>query len=908
MKHLYLGLLFLFTINFLSAQTTISGSVVDSTKAPLSGASVILLQQADSVLAKFDITENDGRFTLQDVPQGQYWLRVTFVGYENYTESLVLDGQAKVDMGQIILSEQAATLEEVIVEAEHAPIVINGDTISYNTNAFRTRPNAPVEDLLKRLPGVEVDRNGDIKAQGKDVDRVLVDGKEFFGDDPKIATQNLPADIVDKVQVYDRKSESAAFTGVDDGERSTTINLSLKEDKKQGYFGTLEAGYGTDSRFSTKGNINRFSSDYQLSGLGRFNNINQQGFTLRDYIELMGGMQNLMSGSNTVSPRDLGISFDGDARSDGLATTAAGGLNLNYDLNKKTELSLNYFYNGIDRNMDRELERQNFQGGNATFTTLEEEGRQVINKNHRLNSLLKYEIDSMQDLQLRANFGFNEMGLESMSFRKAFNTEQNLESTLERDYQYGNQQFSFDSRAVYRRRLDKPGRSLVADLSYGMREGTGESDLTSLNEFPNEGLVESLQQEQNTDEGRHNYSGRLSYTEPLGKGHFLELSYRRQNYRESFARDFFDLISGQPLLNSSLSNRFISDYTYDRVGLALQRNRNSSNLTLSLDAQEARLKGSLQSEQEPLRRSFTNLLPGLNWRYEFTSTKSLELRYRTNVQEPTVEQLQPIVDNSDPLNIYRGNPALRPEYRHELRLQSLFYDAFSFTSFFMALDAIYTQNRITNATTIDEQLRQSITPVNVDNDYLLFGNVSFGTPLRFMKSRINLGAEGRYNRGFLVLNEVENQVNRFNGSFNLSLENRKKEVVDIRAGAEWGYQQTAYIENEALNQQFATESYFIDGSLDIGKNWQIHTLFDYQVFPQGPFAERQAFPLWEASVSRFFGEQQQLQLRLSTFDLLDRNTGINREATFNYIENERMVALGRYFMLSAVYSLKGFGK
>lgn len=908
MNHLYLSIVFIFTINFLFAQTTISGSVVDSTQVPLTGASIILLQQADSVLAKFAITQKDGSFTLREVPAGQYWLRVTFVGYENYTEALVLEEQARIDIGQIIIREQAETLEEVVVEAEHAPIVVNGDTISYNTHAFRTRPNAAVEELLKRLPGVEVGRNGDIKAQGKDVDRVLVDGKEFFGDDPKIATQNLPADIVDKVQVYDRKSETAEFTGVDDGERSTTINLSLKEDKKQGYFGTLEGGYGTEGRFSGKGNINRFASDYQLSGLGRFNNINQQGFSLRDYIELMGGMQNVMSGSNTVSPRDLGIAMDGDARSDGLTTTTAGGLNLNYDLNERTELSLNYFYNGIDRNLDREVERQNFQGGNDVFSTLEEERRQAVNKNHRLNTLLKYEIDSMQDLQLRANLGFNEVGLESMSFREAFNAEQSLESTLDRDYWYDNQQYSFDSRAVYRRRLDKPGRSLVADLSYGMREGAGESSLASFNVFPNEAIVDSLQQEQNTNEGRHNYSGRLSYTEPMGKGHFLELSYRRQNYRETFARDFFDLIGGQPLPNGSLSNRFISDYTYDRVGLALQRNRKSSNLTLSLDAQEARLKGSLQSEQEPLQRSFTNLLPGLRWRYEFTSTKSIGLSYRTNVQEPTVEQLQPIVDNSDPLNIYIGNPALKPEYRHELRLQNMFYDAFSFTSFFVMVDAIYTRNRITNATTIDEQLRQTITPVNVDNDFALFGNVSFGTPLRFMKSRINLGAEVRYNRGFLLLNEVKNQVNRFNSNFNLSFENRKKEVVDIRVGTEWGYQQTAYLQNDALNQQFATQSYFLDGSLDMGKNWQIHTLFDYQVYPQGPFAERQAFPLWEASISRFFGEQQQLQLRLSAFDLLNRNTGIQRNATFNYIENERMVALGRYFMLSAVYSLKGFGK
>jgi hypothetical protein len=907
MKRLIFVLSLLTSFVLLDAQSTVTGRVVEGSGYALVGASAVLLQASDSILSKFDLSDPDGRFAIRDAPAGGYFLKITHIGYEDYFQTIQLDGQASISLGTITMVKQAATLEEVRVEAERIPIVIKGDTIQYNADAFQTRPNAPVEELLRKLPGLEVDRNGNIRAQGKEVDRVLVDGKEFFGDDPQIATQNLPAEIVDNVQVYDRKSDAAEFTGVDDGERNTTINLSLKEDKKQGYFGTLEAGYGTNNRFASKGSINRFSKDYQLSALGRLNNINEQGFTLQDYFNLMGGMQNVISNDNAINPRDLGINLDGDARSNGLATTSAGGLNLNYDLSRQADLSLNYFYNGMDRRLDRELERQYFQGENATFSTLEDEKRQAANTNHRLNSLLKFTIDSAQDLQVRVNFGWNDTQLQSNSLREAFSAQGNTESTLDRAYLFDNEQFNLDTRLAYRRKLQKPGRSIVAEVDYNTRAGRGESELQAASFFPLQPATDSLQQDQLTEEGQHNYATRLGYTEPLGKGYFLEFGYRRQDYQERFDREFYDFVNRQRIKNELLSNQFTSNYTFDRIGLALQRNRAKSNLTLRLEAQESRLEGSLQSDQNPLQRSFSFLLPSASWRYEFTSTKSLSMRYRTAVQEPSVTQLQPIIDNSDPLNIYIGNPELKPEYQHQLRTQLMWYDAFSFTSFFTLLDVRYTKNRITNAITIDEQLRQTATPANVGEDLFLFANSSFGTPLRFIKSRINLGAELAYNRGFLLLNEARNQVNQLNTSFNISLENRKKEIVDIRVGGEWGHQRTTYTLRDELGQSFSEQSYFVDGALRIGEQWQIHTLFDYRIFPQGPFASRQSFPLWEASISRYFGEKQQLQIRLSAFDLLNQNTGINRNATFNFIENENMVALGRYLMLSAVYNLKGFG-
>ena len=267
---------------------SISGILVDSAKAPLVGATVVLLNETDSVLHSFTLSNDAGFFELKKLPEATYILQVTFVGYGDFSKKIELLDQP-IDMGLITLSPESKLLDEVLVKAEHIPIRIKNDTIEYNSAAYKTQPHAVVEDLLKKLPGVEVGRDGTIRAQGERVDQVLVDGKEFFGNDPKIATKNLPADAVDKVQVFDKKSEMAEFTGIEDGRESKTINLALKEDKKNGYFGKAEMGYGSEDRFEGKANINRFGQQSQLSAIAMANNTNQEGFSIEDYINFMGG-------------------------------------------------------------------------------------------------------------------------------------------------------------------------------------------------------------------------------------------------------------------------------------------------------------------------------------------------------------------------------------------------------------------------------------------------------------------------------------------------------------------------------------------------------------------------------------------------------------------------------------------
>ena len=322
----------------------ITGLIQDDQEQPLASATVMLLNRTDSVLITFGITSPDGAFVLKNVAAGEYILKMSFLGFATESRDLDIGDQSEVDLGNVALKPASAVLSEVEVTADHMPIQITKDTIEYNADAFKTQPNAVVEELLKKLPGVEVESDGTIKAQGEEVQNVFVDGKEFFGSDPKMATKNLPADAVDKVKVYDKLSDMAEFSGIDDGDRSKTINLTLKEDKKKGAFGTFEAGYGTEDRYAVKMNMNRFSKGQQLSFLGMANNVNEQGFSFNDYISFSGGMGGFRRGGSGVN-----IS---EGMSNGLVNTLAGGINYNVEIGDKLDLRSSYFYNGVKKRPD----------------------------------------------------------------------------------------------------------------------------------------------------------------------------------------------------------------------------------------------------------------------------------------------------------------------------------------------------------------------------------------------------------------------------------------------------------------------------------------------------------------------------------------------------------------------------
>jgi hypothetical protein len=893
----------------------LEGSVADSTGAGLPSASVVLLQQRDSVLLTFGVTNDKGQFAIRRVPPGNYLLQINYLGYEPYSQPLALGPeQATVALGAIALKPRNTLLGAVDISAQQAPLSLRKDTIVYNAAAFQTQPGAVVEDLLRKLPGVEVQPDGTIKAMGETVQNVLVEGKEFFGQDPKIATKNLPADAVDKVQLFDRKSEMAEFTGIEDGQDAKTINLQLKEDRKHGYFGNFSAAGGSQSRFEGKFNLNRFGGGTQLSFLGAGNNTNQQSFSFEDYLNLMGGLSNFMSGGGgggrvriELNPEDAGMPFLGNANQ-GFNTTWSGGANFNRDFSPKTELSANYFYSRIRSDLDRSATRQNLleTGG---FDSEEQETRRNGNSNHRLNLTLQHRPDSAQQLRFRARLSANDAVFRSMGLTQSFEPGGGpaLNSGL-RDYDAEGRTLRGEASLLYRRRMGRKGRALMAELSYRDADDARDATLDAENRLL--GQSTRVRQRQDYRDEAANLAATLSYTEPLGKKQYLEWQIARQQYRNQTRKDFFDRVESPTpaeVFNPLLSNDFRRGYRYDRTTMRYLLNRKKYNLTLGSALQHSVLDGATQGLEPTLRRDFTRLLPSAFFNYEPGIGRNFSVDYSTEFREPSLEQLQPVVDNSDPLNTYVGNPDLRPEYAHNLELSLMRFDQFTMTSFFASLRGTYTHNRITNAASIDSLLRRNTQPVNVPDETALNAYLSFGRPLRWLKSTLNISLSSDWNRGILFVNAQRNNTDRWQNTVSISVDNRKKDKFDLSIGTQMAWNSTRYAQNPALNQGFLNQRHHADLTFFPTKKWAIGTGMDYGIYSAESFGGRREVPLWRASLTRYLLKNNRGQLRLAVFDLLNRNVGIQRSSSFNFLQEERVRTLSRYATLSFAYALSGFG-
>lgn len=911
MKSPQLILLFLCLFGTLKAQKIdLTGSITDTLNEPLIGATVMLLSAKDSVLIKFGISSNQGKFKLEKISPDDYILQISYLGYANLSQPTFVDNQLKTqDLGTFNLLPESAILEQVEVKADLIPIWMKKDTIEYNTAAFKTQPNADVEALLKKLPGVEVDRNGDIKAQGETVSKVLVDGKEFFGNDPKIATKNLPADAIDKVQVIDKKSDIAEFSGIDDGREAKTINLALKEDKKQGHFGKITGGIGTDERYENKFNVNRFGSKFQFSSLGMFNNTNQQGFSINDYINMMGGLNNLLAGGSgelSFNSDDLGLPLDTGQENQGFTKTSAGGVNFNWEINQKTKVHSSYFYNGINKSQTLSETQQNIIGENSFKGTRNATSNRK-NQGHRLTVNLTSKIDSFQTIKWRTNWGFTNRENLGNSFQQTFNLAQILENQSTQDVVGKGNDFRWNSNLTYLRRFNKKGRFFTANIAFEQQAGESQQNLLAFNEFFNPtALIDSISQDQLSDNLQKNYGVGLTYTEPIGKSKYLEINYSYQNFRNELEKDVFDIKENINIFNPLLSNHFQRDYLYHRAGFNYKWNGKKWNLNAGAHTQIADLKGTFLLQQTAIERTFFNVLPKLFFTYDFKPTRSLRFDYRTSVREPSLEQLQPIVDNSNPLSIYIGNPDLRPEYVNDFRLNFNAFDQFSSISIFAALKGTFTNHKILNARTIDAQFKQTIQPINFGEERRFSSYLSFGAPLKFIKSRLNLTTNYARFFGNYLVNEIGNANDGKNMSIDVNLTNKNTEIMELTLGYKWKKNTVNYPEEVPLNQSFSKTILYTDFSVNITDAWTFSSIFDYSQYSNASFGSAISTAIWEANIAYRFLKNKKGTLKLIGRDLLNQNLGINRYNQLNFLLDQRVISLGRYFMVSFSYHLSGF--
>ena len=907
MKPIFTVAMLFVVMNSFAQKTLIKGQLADTVGGPLPSATVMLLNAADSSLVNFSVTDAQGNFALKNVSKGDYLFKVSFLGFRTHTQKITTASIGGImEMGQIKMEAASTELGEIEISAERAPVTVKRDTIEFNAGSFKTKQNAVVEDLLKKLPGVEVDNDGNITAQGEQVRRVTVDGKNFFGTDPKLATKNLPADAVDKVQVFDKKSDQTAFSGIDDGQREKTINLELKEEKRHGVFGTVMAGGGDDERFQGRVSLNKFSKTRQMSLLGMGNNVNQQGFSMDDYMNFTGGSQQMMGGGGAVrlefnADNSNGVPLNFGNRANGIMTNYAGGVNLNNEFNKKTEVNGSYFFNYLDHDKDQSTFRENFlPDGSFTFN---QNSRQLnTNLNHRVNATLDHKLDSMNSIKLTTSVTLNDTDTQLRSFSETRMPDNSLANESERLSLASGVTTTVNNTLLWRHKFGKRGRTLSTTLQYNLSESDRDGRLEATNTYYGT-MVEEKTIVQNSKQETESatYAASMSYTEPLGKRKYLEGNYSYRENLNDVNRETYDVNNGEEDFNQEYSTRYNSDYQYHRAGLNFRTVKSKYNLVAGASIQNTILDGNLEDSPD-IHKTYENVLPSAHLNYDFSTTKHLRIDYETTVQEPSIQQLQPVVDNSDPLNVYIGNTGLRPAYNQSWRVNYMTFNPVSFVNFFSFIDVDRTSNAIVNSQSISPQLVRTTQPVNVGYTTALNSMANFGFPINKIGSRFNVGVTYRAQQSMTLLNDQQNQINSntYGGRFRYTY--RYKEIFDMTLSADLDKQLTKYEFNQP-DQEYVNQTYNSEANLTFLKNYQFSGNLEYLVYNSKSTDFHQEIPLLNLSISRFILKNKAGELKFAVNNLLDKALGVNQTASVNYLERSTTNSLGRYLMVSFTYAL-----
>ncbi len=885
----------------------VRGVVSDSLGSGLQSAMVVALTRSDSVLTKYALTTGDGSFAIRDLPVGEYILQVTLIGYQTLRQDFdVVD--ADVDAGRLVLSIAAVEMEALVVSVEHVPFVNRRDTLSYNVLAFPTPPNSSVEELLRRLPGIEVDDDGTITAQGESVQNVLVDGKEFFSQDATVATRNLPADAVAQVDVYDKQSDMAEFTGIPDGEEERTIDLKLKEEARRGYFGRANGALGGDgnnqgrlatpigdeARYDGSLSLNRFSPNTQLALTLNANNVNRARFGGGDF----GGF----GAGDGRGPGNIG-----GGRNDGFTDAMSLGLNASRDFGEDSWIRSSYFVSQLDNRQNRTLQQQALFGSDVASLVDQSSEQEAGNQAHRLNLNSEITFSEGHDLRLRLNGSSRASSLTSFANRQTHRLNGGMLNSATTDYDADGNELDGDARLTWRKRLGEDGQSLVAEFRSGLEDSDRTSNLSSLvtGDVRGQGRndqLETILQEQSRAGRTWTNSTRLSLTQPLAEGHTVELFGQRNSTREDRDNSVYDLVGDSRIFNDRLSSGFERAYTYLLGGARYSRNNDRSWFTAGLRVQRSRLDGTILDRDETIENGYTHLLANAQLKKEIKDGQNLGFRYRGSSREPSLTQLQPYSDNTDPLNVYSGNPDLRPEYVHRVDTDYRFFDQFSFVNLFTYVGFTYNRNSISTSRIFDERGFQTRMPVNTDGEWSSQLGANFGTPVRKLGVDLDLEYRVSYSEGTELVNLAANESRIVRNTFEAGVDNRIKDRFDVEVSASYTLNNVEYSLNQELNRNYANSQYRAEGTLYFGETWNLTSEFRYRTFDDGLFGESRNIARWDASITRRVLNER-AEIELWAYDLLNQNQGVAITNSGSFIEESRTESLGQYFMLRVMYRL-----
>jgi predicted GIY-YIG superfamily endonuclease len=922
------------------AQTVVTGRLYDSSgKAAVANATVQLFERNANRAAATTLTDGSGQFRLSfsPSPSASYFLRITHINYDSITKPLTLSGSA-IRLGDIYAGRFSRQLGEVRVTAAAPPVKQKKDTVELSASQFKVNKDATGEDLVRKMPGITVE-NGTVKAQGEEVRRVTIDGRQYFGDDATLALRNLPAEIIDKIQVFDRLSDQAQFTGFDDGNSSRTINVVTRGGARNSQFGKLYAGYGTDNRYSVGGNISFFKGDRRIALIGISNNINQQNFATQDLLGVLGN-----TGGNRGN-RGGGQRGGGGGRPQGggnqnnfligqqggISKTNSFGINFNdlWGKGNKIEVNGSYFFNNSNNGTDETTRRQTFITADSSQYYNERSMAGNNNFNHRINLRFEYKIDSFNTLIIAPNISLqdneatdeitgSQSGIGKLNNPKLLSATNNRQSRKTDGFNISNQ-------LTFRHAFKKRGRTVSAGLTTSFNNREALTYLDAANEYYRIFTQkDSVRQQSENITKNKQVSVNFVYTEPVGK--YGQLMF---NYNPSFSLNTadqqtrrYDKVSGKyALFDTSLSNQFDNRVRTHNGGINLRFNKNENMLMMGLAVQSTQLN----SEQvfpvsTVVDKPFFNLLPNAMVRVKLSSKSNLRIQYRAATNTPSVTQLQNVINNNNPLFLSTGNANLKQQYTHSLITRFQMVNTKTATSFFGNLYVQNTRGYVSNATftaASDSSLAPGITlfrgsqlskPVNLDGYWNLRSFFTLGLPLKFIKSNLNLNAGAAYSRMPGIVNNQPNISQTYNYNLGLVLGSNISELVDFTLSYSANINNVKNSIQPALNNNYFSQSAGLALNLQTKKGWVLRNDVSNQLYKGLTDGFNQQYWLWNASIAKKFLKDDRGDLRLTVFDLLNQNQSISRVATETYVEDLQTQVLRQYFMLTFTWQVRNFGK
>ncbi|MGA9648742.1 MULTISPECIES: outer membrane beta-barrel protein [Pedobacter] len=906
-------LVLIFCGYFANAQNTgsVNGRVINAKdKKPVDFATIAVKSLKDSSIVASGQTNPDGTFSFKNIPAGNYRVIAAFLGLKTTNKTITV-AKAAVNTGDIAMADDGLNLNDVNVTAQVPTVVVKKDTLEYDAKSVKVRENAVVEDVLKKLPGVEVAKDGSIKAGGETVTRVKVDGKEFFGSDPLLATKNLPADMVDKIQVIDELSEQAQFTGIDDGTRTKILNITTKSGMKKGYFGNSTVGYGTNDRYDASLNVNKFNNDQQFSFIGQFNNVNKQNFG-------GGGGQGNGFGGGGGGGRGFGGGGATTSGGGGITTTNAAGLNFGDTYKDGTQIQGSYFFNKSSVFNEQTSNTQTLLG-NSSQNVNNYLNSNSDKLNHRFNFMIDTKLDSSTSIKIQPNIAYTENdGLTLNDYVRNNAVASGTSNTVgNQSYTTKNSTPVITNNILVRKKFQRRGRTLSLNVNTSINDSNSDNINYILDNNTINGVTTQKLTNQLNDLSSHNITNttRVVYTEPLSKTTSLELNYQNGINNSTSDRNVFNFnsITGNfDLVDNTYSNHYENQTLTNAAGLSYTVNQKKYNWNIGVAGQQTHRENTNLSTGAVFTQNFVNLTPSAQFRYNFSNSKRLSVNYRGTTQQPTIDQIQPIPDNSNTQSVILGNPNLKPAFNNTLSVR---YNNFAFAKmrfFAVFLNLTQTFNAFASSQRSVDDVNDpnygkiASTYVNVDGNYSGNANVVLGQPI-IPNNKLNLNATltGTYSKGTNITSGVNNITN------NWSLGNTYRFVTnldkwDITAGIGGTVTSATYSAQPNSDNKFYTINPSFDVSYVLPGNIRLAIDLDYFKNTGRGEAFNTEYTIVNSYISRQFFKNRGT-FKIAVNDALNQNQGISRTATANTITDLNYNVLKRYYMFSFTYSLTRIG-